>query len=147
MFWLLSWMILLLFIPANWAEFIDSGIGKWDIPYIGTAIFLIPASFFVSLLVKRLYYYFFSVSKEKQEIKNINKATKELQKLSYEEQAIVNYIFKNGSTIRMGECSMASICSLVDKNIIYRGSPYSQAYHLKNIYERAFVKVIAESKH
>lgn len=147
MFWFLSWVVLLLFIPASWAEFIDSGIGKWNIPYVGTAIFLIPISFFVSQLAKKLYYYFFSVSKEKQKIKNINKAIKELLELPYEEQTIVNYIFKNGSTDRMKDCSMAAICNLIDKKIIYRGSYYSRAYHLKNVYEDALIKIIAENKH
>ncbi|MEQ4655668.1 super-infection exclusion protein B [Providencia manganoxydans] len=148
MFWLLSWMVLLLFIPADWAEFIDSGISKWSIPYVGTAIFLIPVSFFVSLLVKKLYHYFFSISEEKQDIKNINKAKKILRGLSTEEWQIINYIFEKGSTEYMADCSMASICNLVDKKIIYGlggRSPSSHTYYLYDLYEDAIVKIVAES--
>lgn len=148
MFWVLSWMVLLIFIPSDWAEFIDSGIQKWNVPYIGTAIFLIPVSFFISLLTKNFYHYFFFISEEKQDIKNINKARKILKNLSTEEQQIIKYIFENGDTDGIEKCSMASICNLADKKIIYgigRGSRYTQTYYLYDTYEEALVKIVAEN--
>lgn len=146
MFWFLSWMLLLLFIPSVWTEFIDSGIGKWSVPYIGSAIFLIPVSFFISLITKSIYNYFFSVSEEKKDKRKLINAKKILHSLNDEESEVVRYIFENGSTDYMQGCSMTTICRLTEKNIIYGiggMSPSSHTYYLYELYEKAIISIVA----
>ena len=147
MFWFLSWMVLLLFIPSRWAEFIDSGIGKWNVPYIGTAIFLIPISFFISLMIKSSCYYLAFVSEA---VKDKRKAIDAKNKLLYvteEESLIIKYIFENGSSDYMPNYTVAALFRLTEKGIIYGvggDSPLSRTYYLNMEYENALIRIIAE---
>ncbi len=148
MFWLLSWMVLLLFIPSGWAEFIDNGIGKWNVPYIGTAIFMIPVSFFISLIAKNLYELLFSLLEKRKEKNHSTKAIKILNELTEKEKEIVNYIFQEGSTAYMDDCPISDIFKLLNKGIIYGiggDSPLSRTYYLKELYEEALIKIIAKN--
>ncbi|NBN36586.1 MULTISPECIES: super-infection exclusion protein B [Proteus] len=148
MFWFLSWMALLLFIPSGWAEFIDNGIGKWNVPYIGTAIFMIPVSFFISLVAKNLYEFSLSFLDKIKEKKHSTKAIKTLSELTEKEWEIINYIFKEGSTEYIDGCHISDIFKLVNKRIIYGvgyGSPLSRIYYLEKLYEEAFIKIIAKN--
>ncbi|MBW5406189.1 super-infection exclusion protein B [Morganella morganii] len=147
MFWFLSWMVLLLFIPSGWAEFIDSGIGKWGVPYIGTAIFLIPISFFISLMIKNTCYYLSLVSEAVKDKKQAHNVREALFSLNDEEADVIKYIFENGNSDYMDNCTATTLFSLVEKGIIYssgHGSPLSRTYYLNKKYENAFIRIISE---
>lgn len=146
MFWFLSWMVLLLFIPADWAEFIDSGISKWNIPYVGTAIFLIPVSFFISSLIR----WFMHISGEsggylKNKLRIHRARNILLYELTDEEQSIVSYIASYGSSAGMDDCMRVSIMNLIDKGIIYeRSGFYNTTFYLSSFYEPLVKKLIIE---
>ncbi|EMH0746745.1 superinfection exclusion B family protein [Proteus mirabilis] len=148
MFWFLSWMAILLFIPSGWAEFIDNGIGKWNVPYIGTAIFMVPVSFFISLVAKNLYESSLSFLEKTKEKKQLTRAIKVLNGLTEKEMEIVNYIFQNGSSEYIANCPISDIFKLVNKGVIHGigyDSPLSRTYYLEGLYEEAMIKIIAKN--
>lgn len=119
MFWLVSWVFLLLITPISWTEFINSGLAAHNVPYIGSNIFLAALAFFVAQFAKYLWYRAHSFCAETKQKNNLKKAIEKLHKLTEEEKNIVIYIFQNGSTEYMDEVPVSSICSLVNNKIIY----------------------------
>lgn len=145
MVWLFAWLTLLLIIPSEWRSFIDSRLGFFDISYIGTLIFLVPVSFFISLFLQWVAAKLINLFHRVQSKIKTHKAEKLILSLSEEEKDLIVDIVDNGTYIPSDDAS-DPVMNLLHKEVIYScQNKFSSEYKLTDLYKKVVVGMMVRT--
>ncbi|EAB8791437.1 super-infection exclusion protein B [Morganella morganii] len=148
MFWFLSWMVLLLFTPSGWSEFIDSGLAARGVPYIGANAFLAAAAYFIGSFVKWLHPHLRDYVNYIKGERHFSNAKKEIQSLPDEEKEIILEMIdhENNSGHVFNEEDNIYLLSLLDKGIVrVVFDPYVTKYDMDGYYKQAAISLMVET--